>query len=112
MLNDTLDAIASQSRSDDFDALEIRNLLIALCNDDSLDLHEFAHLDQHDRRLLLDARDAIDAIRTNDYARDELTDALLNRSLCPLHAIDYAICFDDQNDECAAIRLIHPSHDT
>lgn len=44
--------------------------------------------------------------------RDELTELALSLSLCPMHLCDYAICFDDANDECAAIRLIHPSHDT
>ena len=44
--------------------------------------------------------------------RELLTTALLDFSLCPLHRIDYAICFDDDEPECAAIRDIHPSHDT
>jgi len=44
--------------------------------------------------------------------REELTELALSLSLCPLHLIDYAICFDDQTDDCAAIRIIHPSHDT
>ena len=46
------------------------------------------------------------------YNRDDLTRLALDDSLCPLHFIDYAICFDDDDDECAAIRTIHPSHDT
>jgi hypothetical protein len=44
--------------------------------------------------------------------RELLTTMLLDASLCPLHRIDYAICFDDDDAECAAIRTIHPSHDT
>lgn len=46
------------------------------------------------------------------HHRDMLTDIALSLSLCPLHLIDYAICFDDANDACASIRTIHPSHDT
>jgi hypothetical protein len=46
------------------------------------------------------------------YQTDRMTAMLLDNSLCPLHAIDYAICFDDDDPDCAAIRLIHPSHDT
>jgi hypothetical protein len=46
------------------------------------------------------------------YSRDDLTRLLLDNSLCPLHAIDYAICFDDDDPDCTAIRTIHPSHDT
>lgn len=77
-----------------------------------LDLHEFAHLNQNARRSLIAARDAIATNIAIAYNRDELTDALLHFSLCPLHAIDYAICFDDDDDDCAYIRMIHPSHDT
>lgn len=55
-------------------------------------------------------------LRTIDaypYSRDDLTKLLLDNSLCPLHAIDFAICFDDDDTECAAIRTIYPySHDT
>lgn len=47
------------------------------------------------------------------YNRETLTKLLLDNSLCPLHAIDFAICFDDDDPECAAIRTIYPhSHDT
>jgi hypothetical protein len=45
-------------------------------------------------------------------SRELLTDTALNMSLCPLHLIDYAICFDDGRAECAIIRHIHPSHDS
>ena len=44
--------------------------------------------------------------------REEITELALSLSLCPIHLIDYAICFDDENAECAQVRLIHPSHDT
>lgn len=46
------------------------------------------------------------------YQTDSMTALLLDNSLCPLHAIDYAICFDDDDPDCAQIRTIHPSHDT
>jgi hypothetical protein len=44
--------------------------------------------------------------------REYLTEIALERSLCPLHLHDYAICFDDDELECATLRMIHPSHDT
>jgi hypothetical protein len=44
--------------------------------------------------------------------RETLTALRLEYSLCPLHATDYAICFDDDDPDCEQIRLIHPSHDT
>jgi hypothetical protein len=43
---------------------------------------------------------------------DERSTLMLAQSLCPIHAIDYAICFDDDDAECAAIRTAFPSHDT
>lgn len=36
----------------------------------------------------------------------------LDASLCPMHACDYASCFDDDDPECAAIRDAFPDHDT
>lgn len=46
------------------------------------------------------------------WYREDITRWALERSLCPYHFIDYAICFDDDDPACAMIRLIHPSHDT
>jgi hypothetical protein len=43
---------------------------------------------------------------------DDISELRLADSLCPLHACDYAICFDDDDAECAQIRSIFPSHDT
>jgi hypothetical protein len=57
-------------------------------------------------------RDALLTLTASPYHRDDLTKLALDNSLCPMHFCDYAICFDDDDDECAAIRLIHPSHDT
>lgn len=45
-------------------------------------------------------------------ARERLTHIALALSLCPVHLVDYAICFDDDDAECAQVRIIHPSHDT
>lgn len=49
---------------------------------------------------------------TNQHFTEQITELALMHSLCPLHRIDYAICFDDDDAECAQIRAIHPSHDT
>jgi hypothetical protein len=53
---------------------------------------------------------AVERIQKLD--REELTELALSMSLCPLHLCDYAICFDDEDPECAQIREIHPGHDT
>ncbi len=48
-----------------------------------------------------------------NLSRDELSMTMLEYSLCPLHFIDFAICFDDDDPDCAQIRTIFPaSHDT
>lgn len=44
--------------------------------------------------------------------RELLTTACLALSICPVHLVDYAICFDDDDDACRAVRMIHPIHDT
>jgi len=44
--------------------------------------------------------------------REMLTEACLRLSLCPVHLIDYAICFDDDAPDCRVVRLIHPAHDS
>lgn len=45
--------------------------------------------------------------------RDKLTEFTMGMSLCPIHFIDWAICFDDEDPECAQVRTIFPhSHDT
>jgi hypothetical protein len=44
--------------------------------------------------------------------RHRLSMLALDLSLCPMHFIDYAICFDDEIDECALIRTYFPRHDT
>jgi hypothetical protein len=51
-------------------------------------------------------------LRLNRWGRDTITELALEASLCPLHFVDYAICFDDEDPECSQIRVIHPSHDT
>jgi hypothetical protein len=83
-----------------------REMLIML--DDSDDMILDACID--DSLNILDLRRSLIALRSLN--REQLTEFALNHSLCPLHLIDYAICFDDDDAECAAIREIHPSHDT
>lgn len=44
--------------------------------------------------------------------RETLTQLALQQSLCPIHYIDYAACFDDDDPTCSQVRFIHPNHDT
>jgi hypothetical protein len=78
---------------DDIDA-DIRNALMTATDECTTPLADTI-------ALMIDALD-----------RDDLTTMRLAYSICPMHACDYAICFDDDEPECAAIRAMHPSHDT
>lgn len=85
----------------DFDATPFRDINAA---NNIPDAPEYAY---DTMRALLATIDAY------PYHRDDLTRLALDASLCPLHFIDFAICFDDDDNECAAIRTIYPhSHDT
>jgi hypothetical protein len=48
----------------------------------------------------------------DESATQSLSLLYLDFSLCPMHHCDYAICFDDDDDECATIRAFFPIHDT
>lgn len=49
----------------------------------------------------------------HEYSKDNLSQLAMSFSLCPMHFVDWAICFDDENPECEQIRTIFPhSHDT
>lgn len=49
----------------------------------------------------------------SNLCRDDVTQLLMDDSLCPIHAVDWAICFDDEPEDCAQVRRIFPrSHDT
>ena len=74
-----------------------------------------AHLKDGMLRSFLVEHDSAEVLAMADdwgVGRDELTDLALSFSLCPIHFIDYAICFDDRTPECYAVRVIHPGHDT
>lgn len=92
----------------------MRDLLI--CSDlaafDAASFTEYYDAESDD-----DANAIADRIRPLlDEMRDNYRDAFsmlcLDFSLCPMHTIDYAICFDDETPDCAAIRACFPSHDT
>jgi hypothetical protein len=52
-------------------------------------------------------------LAVRDAGWDEtITQLALDRSLCPVHFCDYAICFDDEDPGCEQVRAVHPAHDT
>lgn len=101
-INDALLAIETRIADDDDLALLLRD---ALTYDDD-DALPYDDATTDDAIALLDA---IDTIRSD---RDAVSTLRLELSLCPIHCCDYAICFDDDDDECASIRSAFPSHDT
>jgi len=65
------------------------------------------------QKAINEVRDAVGVLVDDGVeGREYLTALRLAYSLCPLHAIDYAICFDDDDVECAGIRIVHPGHDS
>lgn len=110
-----LDAIARRPDPNCDIYIAIRHLLI----DPTQTIDDFSTLTDPT------AIDLFDIIRDHILAIDEHCDLphqsdsiqsrsmlLLEYSLCPMHRIDYAICFDDDDPDCAQIRALFPSHDT
>ena len=95
----------------------IRSMLLNFPDDlTHLDRSEFAQTDIFDTALPI-MLELADLLETGerweiDSERHELSELALSLSLCPMHLIDYAICFDDENDECALLRSFFPLHDT
>ena len=86
----------------DLNSASFRDLLIDLDTDNEHDAPDFDEL-----------RDLLESLFADEYARDCISHLALDYSLCPLHLIDFAICFDDDDPDCAQIRTIFPySHDT
>ena len=73
------------------------------------------NLDEEDQRALSVTDiayivEAVDTLKGYEYGgRDKLSDVAMNLSLCPLHMIDWAICFDDARATCYQIREIFPN---
>lgn len=98
------DTIDSYLIDTDF-SCDIRNMLCADDDDNDADI-----LADCESTRTLDLERCLLAIRNLDT--ESRTTMMLEYSLCPLHRCDYASCFDDDDPECAAIRIIHPDHDT
>lgn len=110
-LNESRDALAtieSLTANDDHAQFTFRMLM----TDPDMPISDMPADLRPANATIADLRRALKTIIADPYSRDELTDLALADSLCPLHFIDYAACFDDDDDECAQIRTIHPSHDT
>ena len=57
--------------------------------------------------------DLLDVAFNDEFQRDSITNLAMTLSICPIHFCDWAICFDDEDPDCAQVRHIFPhSHDT
>lgn len=91
--------------------MNLTDAINTLLADSHADLDDDTYNDA--RATLIDAdKLAITTLRLDRTLGERLTDAALAASLCPLHLIDYAICFDDDPDDCRPIRIVHPCHDS
>lgn len=85
---------------------DIRTMLIAAPFTSDADINECTGNDRYTMR------DALLFLMNDEYSTQYISELALSLSLCPMHLIDYAICFDDENDDCRAIRDLFPDHDT
>lgn len=86
-----------------------RDALRALIIDES----ELPHPTDALPAYMIDMLRTLLIIASNDpYNRHELSMIKLQLSICPMHRIDYAICFDDDDPECATLRYYFPDHDS
>lgn len=99
----------------------LRMILIELASNDECDLQYLTTLtdleipDIKTTTALIALAHALRDLyeKRDDMTRREfLTELALQQSLCPMHFIDYAICFDNDDEQCAAIRMIHPAYDS
>jgi len=91
----------------DLNAYALRDLLLDINDDNAHDAPDFDTMRDHLLALHEHA-----ALPHDESARQSLSLLALDNSLCPMHMIDYAICFDDDDPDCAMIRAFFPSHDT
>lgn len=86
----------------DLDELYFNRDLLIIEPDDNI-THEQA------QRII----ELLHTIASDEYCRDDLSHLAMSFSLCPMHFVDWAICFDDQDPECEQIRSVFPyGHDT
>lgn len=106
IINDPWTLMAEMDEDDDLNDF-IRELLIGQRYLDPEGLLHAYGITEVDSPI---AQDYVDRLKALD--REGLTTLALSQSLCPLHFVDYAICFDDLDPQCEAIRKVHPDHDT
>lgn len=91
----------------DDDAIII--FIMMLCDD----IDELMHNDQYSRDIINAFIPIFDMINQPESSMIQYRSILcLKNSICPIHRCDYAICFDDDDDECAQLRAAFPLCDS
>lgn len=91
----------------DDDAIII--FIMMLCDD----IDELMHNDQYSRDIINAFIPIFDMINQPESSMIQYRSILcLENSICPIHRCDYAICFDDDDDECAQLRAAFPLCDS
>jgi hypothetical protein len=99
----------------DSEAEELQMMIRDLLGDPEADLEiEDLWVDFTPRQRVC-AQQIMNDLRTvwaDPYSRDTISQWAMSLSLCPMHFCDWMACFEDENEECSAIRSIFPhSHD-
>ena len=91
----------------DDDAIII--FIMMLCDD----IDELMNDDQYSRDIINAFIPIFDMINQPESSMIQYRSILcLENSICPIHRCDYAICFDDDDDECAQLRAAFPLYDS
>ena len=91
----------------DDDAIII--FIMMLCDD----IDELMNDDQYSRDIINAFIPIFDMINQPESSMIQYRSILcLENSICPIHRCDYAICFDDNDDECAQLRAAFPLCDS
>ena len=91
----------------DDDAIII--FIMMLCDD----IDELMNDDQYSRDIINAFIPIFDMINQPESSMIQYRSILcLENSICPIHRCDYAICFDDDDDECAQLRAAFPLCDS
>ena len=91
----------------DDDAIII--FIMMLCDD----IDELMNDDQYSRDIINAFIPIFDMINQPESSMIQYRSILcLENSICPIHRCDYAICFDDDDDECEQLRAAFPLCDS
>lgn len=99
----------------DHAASAFRYCLILAGNDEAFDADPpRGEFDENEAPFAKELYDLLLVVMGYEFGGTEaMTRFAIDDSLCPVHFIDWAICFDDEDPDCAQVRAIYPNcHDT